>query len=75
MYTEVKTAWRVFVNPLILNQLINKRTAGIIWKCKGMYIYKEKFEDKYAKDKKHCKVRDHCNYKLNIEVLHIIYVI
>ena len=26
------------------------------------YICKEKFENKYFKDKKHCKVRDHCNY-------------
>ena len=26
------------------------------------YICKEKFEDKYLKDKKYCKVRDHCHY-------------
>ena len=25
-------------------------------------IYKEKFEDKYAKDKKYCKVSDYCHY-------------
>ena len=26
------------------------------------YICKDKFEDKYIKDKKYCKVRDHCHY-------------
>ena len=26
------------------------------------YICKEKFENKYLKDKKYCKVRDHCHY-------------
>ena len=26
------------------------------------YICKEKFENKYVKDKKYCKVRDHCHY-------------
>ena len=26
------------------------------------YICKEKFQDKYAKDKKYCKVKDHCHY-------------
>ena len=25
-------------------------------------ICKEKLEDKYARDKKYCKVRDHCHY-------------
>ena len=25
-------------------------------------IYKEKFEDRYAKDKKYLKARDHCHY-------------
>ena len=25
-------------------------------------ICRENFEDKYAKDKKYCKVRDHCHY-------------
>ena len=27
------------------------------------YICKEKFENKYLKDKKYCKVRDHCQYR------------
>ena len=26
------------------------------------FICKEMFEDKYAKDKKYCKVRDHCHF-------------
>ena len=26
------------------------------------YIWKENFENKYAKDRKYCKVRDHCYY-------------
>ena len=26
------------------------------------YICNEKFEDKYIKDKKYCKIRDHCYY-------------
>ena len=35
----------------------------------------EKIENKYAKGKKYCKVRDHCHYIGEIEVLHIAYVI
>ena len=36
------------------------------------YICRGKSEDKHGKDKKYCKVRDHCNYTgENIEVLHI----
>ena len=27
------------------------------------YICKEKIENKYLKDKKYCKVRDHCHYR------------
>ena len=30
--------------------------------AKICYICREKFEDKNAKDKKYCKVRDHCHY-------------
>ena len=30
--------------------------------AKICYICKEKVEDKYAKDKKYCKVRQHCHY-------------
>ena len=31
-------------------------------KCKNLNIYKETFKNKYVKDKKYCKVRDHCHY-------------
>ena len=41
---------------------MNKRAEWIIWKCKICYIYKEKFENKYFKDKKYRQVRDECNY-------------
>ena len=30
--------------------------------AKICYIYKKKIENKYLKDKKHRKVRDHCHY-------------
>ena len=30
--------------------------------AKMCYICKENFENKYLKDKKYCKVRDHCHY-------------
>ena len=33
--------------------------------AKICHICKEMFEDKYAKDKKYCKVRDHCCYTHN----------
>ena len=26
------------------------------------YICKDNFENKYLRDKKHCKVKDHCHY-------------
>ena len=41
----------------------NKRTAGIIWKCKKYVIFgKNKFENKYLKNKKYRKFRDHYHY-------------
>ena len=30
--------------------------------AKICYICKEQFENKYLKDKKYCKVRNHCHY-------------
>ena len=57
-----KDCMKIFCEPLIehtikmikfkkkKNEVINKQTAGIIWKCKKCYICKEKFEDKYVKD-------------------------
>ena len=43
------------------NEIINKRAAGIA-KCKICCNCKEKFENKYLRDKKYSKVRDHCHY-------------
>ena len=44
------------MNSLTKEQYESQENAKI-W-----YIYKEKFENKYVKDKKYCKVRDHCHY-------------
>ena len=41
---------------LIKEQQESNRNAQI---C---YICKEKFKNKYLKDKKYCKLRDHCHY-------------
>ena len=41
------------------NEVINKGAARIISKFK---YCKEKFENKYVKDKKYCKVRDRSHY-------------
>ena len=41
-------------------------------------LYLLKNDNKYAKDKKGCKVRDHSHYltiQLNIEVLEIVYIV
>ena len=45
-----------------IKNVINKQTRGITWNTKICCICKEKLEDKYARDKKYCKVRDHCHY-------------
>ena len=45
------------------NEVINKIAARIIWKLKICFICKEKFENRYLKDKHFCKVRDHCHYR------------
>ena len=43
-------------------KLLTKEQQESYKKAKICYICKEKLTDKYAKDKKYCKVRDHCNY-------------
>ena len=50
------------------------------WKCvKICYICNEKVGNKTPEDDKYQKVREHCHYRchcqVNIEVLHIAYVI
>ena len=50
------------------NEIINTRSAGIMWRCKIIcYICKEKIEKKSLKDKKYGKVRGHCHYKSNYD--------
>ena len=43
-------------------KLLTKEQQESHEKAKICYICKEKFENKYLKDKKHCKVGDHCHY-------------
>ena len=43
-------------------RLLTKEQQGSYENAKIYYICKEKFENKYLKDKKYCKVRDHCHF-------------
>ena len=43
-------------------KLLTKQQQKSYENAKICYICKEKFENKYLKDKKYCKVRDHCHY-------------
>ena len=43
-------------------KLLIKEQQDSYKNAKICYICKEKFENKYLKDKKYCKVRDHCHY-------------
>ena len=43
-------------------KLLTKEQQESYENAKICYICKEKFENKYVKDKKYCKVRDHCHY-------------
>ena len=43
-------------------KLLRKEKQESYENAKFYYICTEKFEDKYAKDKKYCKVRYHCHY-------------
>ena len=43
-------------------KLLTKEHQESFENAKICYICKEKLENKYAKDKKCCKVRDHCHY-------------
>ena len=43
-------------------KLLTKEQQESYENLKICYICKEKFEDKYVKNKKYCKVRDHCHY-------------
>ena len=39
---------------------LTKDQQGLYENAKICYISQEKFENKYVKDKKYCKVRGHC---------------
>ena len=43
-------------------KLLTKEQQQSYENAKICYICKEKFLKKYIKDKKYCKVRDHCHY-------------
>ena len=43
-------------------KLLTKEQQESYENAKIYYIFKEKFENKYVKDKKYCKARDHCHY-------------
>ena len=74
MYIEVKIAGKSFVESLredtvkIIHfkktklKLLTKEQQESNENVKICYICKEKFKNKYVKDGKYCKVRDHCHY-------------
>ena len=71
MYREAKTmkkfceSLRQHVKKIILKQkmkLLTKEQQESYENAKIYFICKERFENKYVKDKKYCKVRDHCHY-------------
>ena len=43
-------------------KLLTKEQQELYKNAKIRYVFKEKFENKYVKDKKHHKVRNHCHY-------------
>ena len=61
------------------NEVINKEQEESYENVKIYYICKKKekkkIENKYLKDKKYCKVRDHCHYNGEYGVLCKAYVI
>ena len=82
MYTEVKIVWLYkFCEFLrehaakIINfkkkkmKLLRKEQQESYENAKICYICKEKLENKYFKDKKYCKVRDHCQYTVEYRLL------
>ena len=43
-------------------KILTKEKEDSYENAKVCYICREKFENKCLKDKKYCKVRDHCHY-------------
>ena len=52
-------------------KLLTKEQQGSYENANICYICKEKFQNKYLKDKKYHLGRDHYHYTENIEVLHM----
>ena len=63
MYAKVKEHVIEKVNLKKKKKVTNEEAAKIKTEnAKICYICKERFENKYLKDKKYSKVRDHCHY-------------
>ena len=66
--TDGCTGRTKFIGPLLTLLGVQKMmslTKEQMESCENTkicYICKEKFENKYVKDKKYCKVRDYCHY-------------
>ena len=58
-----------------LLKLLTKELQESYENAKICHICKEKFENENLKDKKYRKIRDHCHYTGNVEMLRIAYVI
>ena len=56
-------------------KLLTKEHQESYENAKICYICKEKLENKYLKDKRYPKVRDHCHYRSEYKVLRMTYVI
>ena len=55
-------------------KLLTKERQKSYQNVKICYICKQKIQDKHAKDKKYCNVRDHCHYtKEYSSTVHSIY--
>ena len=65
----------IFLNKTKKMKLLAKEQQESYENAKICYICKEKFENKYVKDNKYCKIRDHCHLQGNIDVLRIAYAI
>ena len=54
--------WKQLILKWKKNKVISKRVEKSYENAKICYICIEKFENKYFKDKKYCKVTDHYHY-------------
>ena len=55
-------AMRMIISKTKKMKLLTKEQQASYENLKICDICKENFENKYLKDKKYCKVRDHCHY-------------